>query len=81
MVRRKVEVRYLFIRTDCFSKEEKVVKESVERIQYISDYIVGYKTKIESLNRKGLFDTATLYEIFAQKICEIWFGQKFLKRA
>ena len=23
MVRRKVEVRYLFIRTDCFSKEEK----------------------------------------------------------
>lgn len=77
-MRRKVEVRYLFIRTDCFSKEEKVVKESVERIQYISDYIVGYKTKIESLNRKGLFDTATLYEIFAQKICEIWFGQKFL---
>ncbi|MBS5430617.1 MAG: SMEK domain-containing protein [Lachnospiraceae bacterium] len=54
------------------------MKESVERIQYISDYIVGYKTKIESLNRKGLFDTATLYEIFAQKICEIWFGQKFL---
>ena len=53
------------------------MKESVERIQYITDYIVGYKTKIESLNRNGLFDAATLYEIFAQKICEIWFGQKF----
>lgn len=53
------------------------MKESVERIQYITDYIVSYKTKIEALNKNGLFDTATLYEIFAQKICEIWFGQKF----
>ena len=41
-------------------------RESSERIQYIVDYIVSYKTKIEALNKKGLFDTATLYEIFAQ---------------
>ena len=53
------------------------MKESAERIQYITDYIVSYKTKIETLNKKGLFDTATLYEVFAQKICEIWFRQKF----
>ena len=53
------------------------MKDSVERIQYITEYIVSYKAKIEVLNKKGLFDTATLYEIFAQKICEIWFSQKF----
>ena len=53
------------------------MKNSAERIQYITEYIVSYKAKIEALNKKGLFDTATLYEIFAQKICEIWFNQKF----
>lgn len=59
-------------------KEGVALKESAERIQYIVEYIVSYKAKIEALNKKGLFDTATLYEIFAQKICELWFGQKFL---
>lgn len=54
-----------------------MVKESAERIQYIADYIASYKIKIEALNKNGLFDTATLYEVFAQGICEIWFGQKF----
>lgn len=58
-------------------KRGKALKDSAERIQYITEYIVSYKAKIEALNKKGLFDTATLYEIFAQKICEIWFGQKF----
>ena len=53
------------------------MKESAERVQYITEYIVSYQAKIETLNKKGLFDTATLYEIFAQKICELWFGQKF----
>lgn len=51
--------------------------ESAERVQYITEYIVSYQAKIEALNKKGLFDTATLYEIFAQKICELWFGQQF----
>lgn len=53
------------------------MKDSAERIQYITEYIVSYKAKIEDLNKKGLYDAATLYEIFAQKICELWFGQKF----
>ena len=53
------------------------MKESAERVQYITEYIVSYRAKIEALNKKGLFDTATLYEIFAQKICSLWFGQKF----
>lgn len=54
------------------------MKDSAKRVQYITEYIVSYKSKIETLNKKGLFDTATLYEIFAQKVCEIWFGQRFL---
>lgn len=54
------------------------MKESSERINYIVEYIVSYKAKIEALNKKGLFDTATLYEIFAKKICEMWFEQKFI---
>lgn len=53
-------------------------KESAERVQYITEYVVSYKAKIEALNKKGLFDTATLYELFSQKVCEIWFGHKFL---
>lgn len=44
-----------------------MLKDSAERVQYITEYIVSYKAKIEALNKKGLFDTATLYEIFAQK--------------
>ena len=53
------------------------MKESSERVQYIAEYFASYKAKTESLNKLGLFDTATLFEIFAQKICEIWFGQQF----
>ena len=59
-------------------EEESILKDSAKRVQYITEYIVSYKSKIETLNKKGLFDTATLYEIFAQKVCEIWFGQRFL---
>lgn len=54
------------------------MKESSERVQYIAEYLASYKAKIESLNKLGLFDTATLFEICAQKICEIWFGQHFI---
>lgn len=54
------------------------MKESSERVQYITEYLASYKAKIESLNKLGLFDTATLFEIFAQKVCEIWFEQKFI---
>ena len=59
-------------------KEGKILIETAEKVNYISEYIVAYKAKIEALNKKGLFDTATLYEIFAQEICKLWFGQKFL---
>lgn len=53
------------------------MKNSAERIQYITDYLSSYEAKINALNKAGLLDSATLFEIFAQNICRIWFGQKF----
>lgn len=54
------------------------MKESAERIKYITNYLISYKQKIELLNKHGLFDAATLYELFASKISKLWFGQNFL---
>lgn len=51
--------------------------ESAERIQFIAEYLSSYQTKIEALNKNGLFDSATLFEVFACETCAIWFGQKF----
>ncbi|WP_349946743.1 SMEK domain-containing protein [Lacrimispora sp. BS-2] len=53
------------------------MKNSAERIQYITEYLISYKQKIEALNKNGLFDAATLYELFALEVCALWFGQKF----
>lgn len=53
------------------------MRDSTERIQYIADYLSSYKAKIESLNKNGLFDAATLYELFASEVCKLWFGQTF----
>lgn len=51
--------------------------ESAERISYITDYIGSYETKIRLSNKNGLFDTAKLFELFAAKVCALWFGQLF----
>jgi len=53
------------------------MKNSAERIQFITEYLISYKQKIEVLNKNGLFDAATLYELFALEACALWFGQKF----
>lgn len=53
------------------------MKNSSERIQYIAGYLTSYRQKIEALNKNGLFDAATLYELFALKVCNLWFGQNF----
>ena len=53
------------------------MRDSVQRVQYIIEYLNSYKTKIEALNKNGLFDTATLYELFAAEVCKLWFGQGF----
>lgn len=49
-----------------------------EMIDYINRTLSGYQTSIENLNKDGLFDNARLYELFAQDICFIWFGKKFI---
>lgn len=51
--------------------------ESAERIQYINDYIVNYENNIKILNKLGLFDNATLFELFAIECTSLWFGQRF----
>jgi hypothetical protein len=51
--------------------------ESAERIQYINDYIVNYENNIKILNKLGLFDNATLFELFAIECTSLWFGQHF----
>lgn len=51
--------------------------ESVNRIQYITDYIVNYENNIKILNKLGLFDNATLFELFAIECTSLWFGQRF----
>ena len=53
------------------------MNESTKRIDYIVDSLINYKTKIEFLNKNGLFDAAKLYELFAIEICSLWFNQKF----
>ena len=50
---------------------------SAERIDFISDYIGSYESKIKLLNKNGLFDAAKLFELFAQEVCKLWFGQVF----
>ena len=57
--------------------EGDTMRDLAERVQYIVDYLSSYKTKIESLNKNGLFDTATLYELFAVEVCKLWFNQSF----
>lgn len=50
---------------------------SAERIKYITEYVSAYEAKITLANKNGLFDTATLFELFAINVCRIWFGQNF----
>ena len=47
------------------------MRDSAERIRFIADYLSSYKTEIESLNKNGLFDAATLYELFASEVCRL----------
>lgn len=53
------------------------MNESNERIQFISDYIISYENKIKILNKEGLFDSAKLFELFAIKVCTLYFKQPF----
>lgn len=51
--------------------------EYADKIDKIVRVLESYKTTIETKNKCGLFDSATLYELFAVRICAMWFGQEF----
>lgn len=46
------------------------------RINYISEYISSYESKIKLLNSEGLFDAAKLFELFAVEVGSLYFGQR-----
>lgn len=48
------------------------------KIDYISAYINSYEEKIKLKNKQGLFDTATMFELFAKEVCQLWFGNEFV---
>ena len=53
------------------------MKASCERLNYIIDYLSLYENKIKASNKLGLFDAAKMFELFAQSVCALWFGQPF----
>lgn len=48
------------------------MKNSTERINFISDYISSYENKIKMLNKQGLFNDAKMFELFASKVGELY---------
>ena len=55
-----------------------ILEGSKERISFIIEYISTYEQKIKLANKNGLFDEAQLFELFAQEICKLWYGQSFI---
>ena len=62
---------------ECQKDGVDTMMNSAERIDYIIEYISAYESKIKLANKNGLFDSATLFELFAINVCGLWFGQKF----
>lgn len=48
-----------------------------ERLSFIIEYMTSYEEKIRMANKKGLFDAAKMFELFAIEVCNIWFNQTF----
>lgn len=48
------------------------MKNSMERIKFISDYIFAYENKIKELNKQGLFDAAKMFELFASEVGRLY---------
>ena len=46
------------------------------RINYISEYLSAYESKIKLLNSEGLFDAAKLFELFAVEVGSLYLGQR-----
>ena len=54
------------------------MKDSVQRMEYITDYLTGYEFKIKQCNKSGLLDSAKMYELFALELCQIIFAKTFV---
>ena len=50
---------------------------SSERMDYIISYLCAYENKIKTANAHGLYDAAKMFELFAENVCGLWFGQPF----
>lgn len=50
------------------------MKNSADRIKFISDYIFSYENKIKELNKQGLFNDAKLFELFASEVGQLYLG-------
>jgi len=53
------------------------MKNSNGKIDFITDYLSSYQSKIQLMNSTGLFDEAKHFELFAQEICKLWFDKQF----
>lgn len=53
------------------------MSEVNRKIDYITDYLSSYEAKIKLANQVGLLDEAKMFELFAVKLCELWFRQPF----
>lgn len=49
------------------------MNNSVERIKYLTKYILNYESKIKAFNKLGLFDEAKMFELFAIEVCKLYF--------
>ncbi|MCQ3907258.1 MAG: SMEK domain-containing protein [Mycoplasmoidaceae bacterium] len=54
------------------------MKYSKEKLEYVREYLISYKTKIQLSNNSSLLDNARLFENFAAKVLEIIFSKKFI---
>ena len=50
---------------------------SADRMSYIIEYISSYKQKIEMANKRGLLDSAKMFELFAEEVCKLYYGIEF----
>lgn len=50
------------------------MKNSADRIRFITDYIFSYESKIKELNKQGLFNDAKMFELFASKVGQLYLG-------
>ena len=54
------------------------MKDLVQRLEYITDYLTSYEFKIKQCNKSGLLDSAKMYELFALELCHIIFDKTFV---